>query len=127
MLERVSETIACGVIDLEQGKAVEMSHTGKFYQEEQDVIVSVMIGLFSDLKATEFSQMASIPCGATNEGVHQEEIAMSLGEKKYFGKRIHQGKGAVLLVAKKDVNIGMAWANLKSIIPTVEPLLAQVG
>jgi len=124
VIERVSKTVACGIIDLEQGKTVEMSHSGKFYQEEKDVIVSVMIGLFSDLKATEFSQMASTSRDSTTDKIaNQEEISMSLGEKQYFGKRIHQGKGAVLLVAKKGVNIGMAWANLRSMIPIVEPLL----
>jgi hypothetical protein len=36
---------------------------------------------------------------------------------------VKQGKAVIMLVTKKTTNIGMGWAQLKAVIPAVEPLV----
>jgi hypothetical protein len=50
------------------------------------------------------------------------EIHLTSLDRFHFTKTMKGGNCAIVLVTKKSANIGMGWAHLKAIIPTVDPL-----
>lgn len=124
VLDRVPGSIACGIIDLGGKKVVEVHHPFQFPPEQRDVTTSAMVRLFCGEHTVKLAETVrnqlEIP---KNDKADLQEIQIFFDQAFYLGKKIKNGGAAVLLVTKKDDNIGLAWEELKAMIPIVETLI----
>ncbi len=124
VLDSVADAIACGVLDLEHRNTLEVAHIPQFSNEQQEVTSQAIMNLFQGTNARQLAHQVHAQLGKQDtEEKDFNEIQMAFQKHFYFSKAVKSGKAAVLLITKETTNIGMAWVQLKSIIPVVEPLI----
>ncbi|MBN4054656.1 hypothetical protein JYT87_03005 [Nitrospira defluvii] len=124
VLHFVSGAIACGIVDLRKKEVLEIHHLSEFSPEQNKATTSVFIELFC---SPQQSQLAQIVLDQHDKPSHHlsntQEVQMSFDQASYFGTTIKNGTAAILLVTKRESHIGTAWAQLRSVIPILEPLI----
>jgi len=124
VLESVVGGLACGVLDLEREIVIEMSHVPQFSAEQKKVTTLRIMNLFRGDSGKKLSAMIRTQLGKSESNENDfKEIQMATQKNFYFSKTIKSGNAAILLITKEKANIGMAWVQLKSIIPIIEPLI----
>ena len=125
VLESVGNALVCGVFDLERKQVIEIVHVPEFSDVQQEMVTRAIMNLFRGINAKLLANRAHAQIG---KPVMKEkgfrEIQMAFEENFYFSKTIKNGNAALILVTKENTNIGMAWVQLKSVIPIVEPLIS---
>ena len=77
-----------------------------------------------DLTEARIEQAVRAHRGVPEDSAHYfDEIHVTSAHNYHFAKCLKQGRYVVVLVTKKTTNIGMGWAQLKAVIPNIEPLL----
>lgn len=124
VLHFVSGAIACGIVDLRKREVLEIHHLSEFSPEQNEATTSVFINLFC---SPHQSQLAQTVLNQRDKPSHPpsdtQEVQMSFDQASYFGKTIKNGNAAILLVTKRGSHTGTAWAQLRSVIPILEPLI----
>ena len=89
-----------------------------------EVVAAATMDLFRGANVGRIEQMVRSHRGENESGEHYfQEIHVTSAHNYHFMKTIKGGKAVIVLVTKKTTNIGMGWAQLKSVIPDVEPLV----
>ncbi len=117
--------VACGVIDLDQKKVLEVRILPQFSTKKAVAMTDVIINLFQGTCARQLAQILKTQASESNNDVREDfkEIQMTFKQHIYFAKPIKNGSVVIFLVTKKTINIGMAWVRLRSIIPVVGRLI----
>ncbi len=124
VLDGVGDALVCGVFDLERKQAIEIVRVPEFSDVQQEMVTRAVMNLFRGINAKLLANRAHEQVGKpVMKGKGFREIQMAFEENFYFSKTINNGNAALILVTKENTNIGMAWVQLKSVIPIVEPLI----
>ena len=121
---KVDGAVACGVVDLDTGMLLGIHNASQYTQTLNEVVAAATMDLFRGANIGRIEQMVRNHRGIAENGEHYfQEIHVTSEHNYHFAKTIKKGRAVVMLVTKKSTNIGMGWAMLKSVIPTVEPLV----
>lgn len=121
---RVDGAVACGVIDLDTGMLLGIFNAAQYTQALNEVVAAACMDLFRGPNIARVEQMVRAHRGVPENGERYfQEVHITSTNNYHFAKVINNGNAVVMLVTKKTTNIGMGWAQLKSIIPIVEPLV----
>lgn len=124
VVAKVDGAVACGVVDLDTGMLLGIHNAAQYTQTLNEIVAAATMDLFRGPNVGRVEQMVRAQRGVPENGAHYfQEIHISSEHNYHFAKAIKQGKAVIMLVTKKNTNIGMGWAMLKSVIPAVEPLV----
>jgi hypothetical protein len=124
IVERVDGAVACGVVDLDTGMLLGIHNASQYTQTMNEVVAAATMDMFRGSNINRIQQMVRAHRGVPENGEHYfQEVHITSAHNYHFAKAIRNGKAVIMLVTKKTTNIGMGWAELKSVIPTVEPLV----
>lgn len=116
--------VACGVVDLDSGMLLGIYNSASYTQTLNEIVAAGAMDLFRGQNVGRVEQLVRQHRGQAENGEHYfQEIHITSLHNYHFAKTIKGGKAVIMLVTKKTVNIGMGWAQLKSAIPAVEPLV----
>jgi hypothetical protein len=121
---KVEGGVACGVVDLDTGMLLGIHNSAQYTQTLNEIVAAAAMDLFRGPNVGKVEQMVRAHRGLPEDGAHYfDEIHITSANNYHFAKAIKGGKAVIVLVTKKSTNIGMGWAQLKSVIPTIEPLV----
>lgn len=124
VLDSVGSAYACGVVDLERKAVLEIVHVPQFSDAQQKMTTQAIMHLFRGTNARQLANQVHVQIGkASTQEKGFREIQMAFQENFYFSTTIKAGRAALILVTPENTNIGMAWVQLKSVIPIIEPLI----
>lgn len=124
VVSKVDGAVACGVVDLSTGMLLGIHNGSQYTQTLNEVVAAATMDLFRGPNIGRIEQMVRVHRGVPEDGQHYfQEVHVTSEHNFHFAKVIKAGKAVIMLVTKKSTNIGMGWAQLKTIIPTVEPLV----
>jgi hypothetical protein len=125
--EVVSKTdgaVACGVVDLDSGMLLGIFNSAQYTQTLNEIVAAATMDLFRGANVERVEQMVRAHRGLPENGDHYfQEVHVTSAHNFHFAKTLKGGKAVIMLVTKRTTNIGMGWAQLKSVIPSVEPLV----
>ena len=126
VLKRVSGAVACGVVDLKQKRLLAIRCLSRFSREEQEALIPAVIKLLrgSGLTRLEKAVWAGAAGMPKEEPGETQEIQMTFQGNTCFAKTVKEGQAAIFLVTKRTGNIGMAWVQLKSLVPAIASLIS---
>ncbi len=124
VLHFVGGAIACGIVDLNKRTVMELHHLPEFSPKQIETTTAVFIELFSSPHRSQLARAVLDQFDRPMENHSDvQELQISFDQTSYFGKTIKNGNAAIILVTKKSSHSGTAWAQLKSIIPVLDPLI----
>lgn len=124
VVDKVDGAVACGVVDLDTGMLLGIHNAAQYTQTLNEIVAAATMDMFRGANLQRVEQMVRNHRGVPENGEHYfEEVHISSANNYHFMKTLKGGKSVIVLVTKKTTNIGMGWAMLKSVLPTVEPLV----
>ena len=124
VVNKVDGATACGVVDLSTGMLLGIHNSASYTQTLNEIVAAATMDLFRGSGVAKVEKMVRQHRGVPEDGAHYfEEVHISSKHNFHFAKTIAGGKAVIMLVTKKTTNIGMGWAQLKSVIPDIEPLV----
>lgn len=124
VVEKVDGAVACGVVDLDTGMLLGIHNAAQYTQTLNEIVAAASMDLFRGPNVGRIEQLVRAHRGVPEDGKHYfQEIHITSEHNFHFAKAIKDGKAVIMLVTKKTTNIGMGWAQLKSVIGVVEPLV----
>jgi hypothetical protein len=125
--EVVSKTdgaVACGIVDLDSGMLLGIYNSANYTQTMNEIVAAASMDLFRGSNVGRIEQLVRSHRGVPENGEHYfQEVHITSEHNYHFAKTLKKGKAVIMMVTKKTTNIGMGWAQLKSVIPMVEPLV----
>lgn len=124
VVNKVDGAVACGVVDLDTGMLLGIYNSSQYTQTLNEVVAAATMDMFRGPNVGRIEQMVRSHRGVPENGEHYfEELHVTSAHNFHFAKVLKGGKAVIMLVTKKTTNIGMGWAQLKSVLPVVEPLI----
>lgn len=124
VVERVDGAAACGLVDLDTGKLLGVHNASQHLQPLTETVATAVKDLFGGPNFRHIQQMVRSHRGVSGDAEpHSHEAHITSAGNFHFMKTIKGGQAVLVLVTRKTTNIGMGWAMLKAVIPTVEPLV----
>ena len=124
VVDKVEGAVACGVVDLSTGMLLGIHNASSYTQTLNEIVAAATMELFRGSNVSKIEKMVRQHRGISEDGGHYfEEVHITSRHNYHFAKTIASGKAVIMLVTKKTTNIGMGWAQLKSVIPDIEPLV----
>jgi hypothetical protein len=121
---KVDGAVACGVVDLDTGMLLGIHNASQYTQTLNEIVAAATMDLFRGANIGRIEQLVRSHRGIPENGERYfQEVHVTSTNNFHFAKTMKGGKAVIMLVTKKTTNIGMGWAQLKSIIPVVEPLV----
>ena len=124
VVSNVEGAVAAGVVDLDTGMLLGIFNSANYTQTLNEIVAGATMDMFRGSNVGRVEQMVRTHRGIPEDGAHYfEEVHVTSKNNYHFMKTIKGGKAVMVLITKRNTNIGMGWAQLKSVIPTVEPLV----
>lgn len=123
VVAHVEGAVACGVVDLDTGMLLGVHDTAQPRPTLDDVVAAACMNLFRGPSVARVEALMRQHQGLAEDGHHFQEIQITSESNYHFAKVLRKGKAVVMLVTKKTTNLGMGWAQLKSAVPGLEPLI----
>ncbi|MEW6128330.1 MAG: DUF4388 domain-containing protein [Acidobacteriota bacterium] len=124
ILTRVDGSVICGIVNLETGQLMGIHNTLPFTENLNQLFAVAAVDLFRGTRISQIEQMTRAHRGVKEDGKHYfEEIHIISKHHFHFAKTICNGRAVIILVTKKTTYIGRGWAQLKSVLPLLEPLI----
>ncbi len=124
VVNKVDGAVACGVVDLESGMLLGIHNSANYTQTLNEVVAAATMDMFRGPNIGRIQQMVRAHRGVPEDGrSYFQEIHITSDHNYHFAKTVKDGRAVIMLVTKKTTNIGMGWAQLKTVIPIVEPLV----
>jgi hypothetical protein len=121
---KVEGAVACGVVDLDTGMLLGIHNAANYTQSLNEVVAGATMDMFRGPNIDRIERAVRSHRGQAEDGDHYfEEIHVVSSHNFHFAKTIKGQRYVVMLVTKKTTNQGMGWANLRAVIPELEPLL----
>jgi DNA-binding response OmpR family regulator len=118
----VDGAVACGVVDLDTGMLLGIHNEAAYTTTLNEVVAAATMDIFRGPNVGRIEQMVREHRGVVENGEHYfEEILITSKHNYHFARTLKGGKAVLMLVTKKDANIGLGWSQLKRAIPEVEP------
>lgn len=124
IVEKVDGSAACGVVDLETGMLLGIYNNAQYTQTLNEIVAAAAMDLFRGANVGRIEQAVRSHRGENEDGSHYfEDVHVTSRNNFHFMRAIKGGRAVIVLVTKKTTNMGMGWAQLKSAIPSIEPLV----
>lgn len=124
VVNKVDGAVAAGVVDLDSGMLLGIYNSASYTQTLNEIVAAATMDLFRGTNVGRIEQMVRSHRGTPENGEHYfQEIHVTSEHNFHFAKTLKKGRAVIMLVTKKTTNIGMGWAQLKSVIPSIEPLV----
>jgi CheY-like chemotaxis protein len=124
VVTKTDGAVACGIVDLDSGMLLGIYNSANYTQTMNEIVAAASMDLFRGPNVGRIEQMVRSHRGIAENGEHYfQEVHVTSTHNYHFAKTLKKGKAVIMLVTKKTTNIGMGWAQLKSVIPMVEPLV----
>lgn len=124
VVENVDGSVACGVVDLDSGMLLGIYNSAGYTQTLNEIVAAATMDLFRGPNVGRIQKAVRSHRGIPENGEHYfQEVHVTSSHNFHFAKTMKGGKAVIMLVTKKTTNIGMGWAQLKGVIPDVEPLV----
>jgi hypothetical protein len=124
VVSKVDGAVAAGVVDLDTGMLLGVHNNAQYTQTLNEIVAAACMDLFRGPNVGRVEQMVRQHRGIQENGDHYfQEIQITSENNFHFAKVLKKGKAVVMLVTKKTTNMGMGWAQLKALVPTLEPLI----
>ena len=124
VVTKVDGAVACGVVDLETGMLLGIHNIAQYTQTLNEIVAAATMDLFRGANIGRVEQLVRAHRGQPENGEHYfQEIHVTSIHNYHFAKTLKGGRAVIMLVTKKTTNIGMGWAMLKSVLPSVESLV----
>ena len=124
VVARVEGAMAAGVVDLHTGMLLGASVGVSLPAPSNPALNELVAGATMDLfRGGDIARIAQRvrPPDEPEDG--RQEVHITSADGFHFLKTLGGGKAVLILVTHKTTNIGMGWAQLKALVPTVEPLV----
>lgn len=116
--------LALGIVDLDTGMLLGVHSSPTFSLALNEVIATASVEMFRGASAARVDRAVRTHRGLPEDGAHYyEEIHIMSVHNYQFMKTIKRGKALAVLVTSKTTNIGMGWAQLRSLLHDIEPLV----
>lgn len=120
----VDGAVACGVVDLDTGMLLGIHNAAGYTQTLNEIVAAATMDLFRGPNIGRIEQMVRSHRGTPENGEHYfQEVQITSAHNFHFAKALKGGKAVIMLVTKKTTNLGMGWAQLKTAVPKIEPLV----
>lgn len=113
IVDSVDGAIACGVVDLNTGRLLGI-YCPTYGQVLKDALAAATMDLLR-------GRTPPTGTGGDSRAVH--EVHVMSGDNYHVAKVLKGGQAAVMLVTNRATNMGMGSAQMKAVIPKVEPHL----
>ncbi len=124
VVDKTDGAIACGVVDLGTGMLLGIHNNAQYSQSLNEIVAAAAMDMFRGSNVGRIEQAVRKQRGVPEDGAsYFEEIHITSRHNFHFCKTLKGGKAVVILVTNKTTNLGMGWAQLKSEVPNVEPLI----
>jgi len=124
VVDSVDGAVACGVVDLDTGMLLGIHNAAGYTQTLNEIVAAATMDLFRGPNVGRVEQLVRAHRGLPDDGEHYfEEVQITSQHNLHFAKTLKGGKVVIMLVTKKTTNLGLGWAQLKTVIPAVEPLV----
>jgi hypothetical protein len=124
VVQKTDGAVACGIVDLDSGMLLGIHNSANYTQTLNEIVAAATMDLFRGPNVGRIEQMVRSHRNMTETGEHYfQEIHITSEHNFHFAKTLKKGKAVIMLITKKTTNIGMGWAQLKAVIPLVEPLV----
>ncbi|HMV99525.1 MAG TPA: hypothetical protein PLL06_12960 [Acidobacteriota bacterium] len=124
VVSKVDGAVACGVVDLETGMLLGIHNVAQYTQTLNEIVAAATMDMFRGPNIGRVEQLIRAHRGQPENGEHYfQEIHVTSNHNYHFAKTLKGGRAVIMLVTKKTTNIGMGWAMLKSVLPSVEALV----
>lgn len=124
VVSKVDGAVACGVVDLETGMLLGIHNVAQYTQTLNEIVAAATMDMFRGPNIGRVEQLIRAHRGQPENGEHYfQEIHVTSNHNYHFAKTLKGGRAVIMLVTKKTTNIGMGWAMLKSVLPSVESLV----
>ena len=116
--------IACGVVDLDTGMLLGVFNNAGYSQSLNEIVAAACVDMFRGSNVNRVNQAVRAHRGIPEDGEHYfEEILVTSKRNYHFMKTVRGGKAVVVLVTHKSASVGLGWAMLKAMVPSVEPFV----
>ena len=122
IVESVDGAIACGVVDLNTGRLLGI-YCPTYGQVLKDALAAATMDLLRGRAVGRTERSISTAPGATGDDARVHEVHVMSGDNYHVAKVLKGGQAAVMLVTNRATNVGMGSAQMKAVIPKVEPHL----
>lgn len=124
VVTKVEGAVACGVVDVDTGMILGIHNSAQYSQTLNEVVAAATVDLFRGSNVARVEQMVRAHRGESENGEsYFEEVHVTSRHNFHFAKALKAGKAVIVLVTRRSTNIGMGWAQLKAVLPQVEPLV----
>ena len=124
VVTKTDGAVACGIVDLDSGMLLGIHNSANYTQTMNEIVAAASMDLFRGSNVGRIEQLVRAHRGVAENGEHYfQEVHITSEHNYHFAKTLKRGKAVIMLVTKKTTNIGMGWAQLKAVIPMVEPLV----
>ena len=124
VVDLVDGAIACAVVELETGTILGLHDTAQSTQTLNEAVAAATIDMFRGPHIVRIEELIRTHRGIQeNDNRDFHEVHISSANNFHFAKVIKDGRAVLMLVTKRSTNVGMGWAQMKSVIPDVEPLV----
>jgi hypothetical protein len=124
VVSKVDGSVACGVVDLDSGMLLGIYNSAGYTQSLNELVAGATMDIFRGPNISRIEQSVRAHRGVPEDGAHYfEEMHVTSANNFHLAKTVKGSRYVVMLVTKKTTNVGMAWAGLKSVLPSLEPLL----
>lgn len=121
---KVDGAVAAGVVDLDTGMLLGIHNSSQYTQTLDEIVAAACMDMFRGTNISRVEQMVRQHRGVAENGEHYfQEIQVTSEHNFHFAKVLKKGRAVLMLVTKKTTNVGMGWAQLKSVVPSIEPLI----
>lgn len=120
----IDGAVACGVVDLDNGMLLGIHNASGYARHLNELVSGATMDLFRGPTISRVEESVRAHRGQAEDGAHYfEEMHIVSAHNFHFAKTVKEGRYVIMLVTQKTTNIGMGWAQLRTSLPTVEPLL----
>lgn len=119
IVEEVSDSVACAVVDLNSGMLMGVYHTVPYFtQSYLDAVAASAVDMFRGKNIRRVEQLLSKHRGREVKDSFQEIFINSV-KVFHFMKIISEKDAVVVLVTKKTTNQGMGWRGLRGAVDDI--------
>jgi hypothetical protein len=123
IVDSVDGAVACGVVDLNSGRLLG-SHCPDYGQVLKDALAAATMDLVGGRATGRIERsLATKLAGSGGDPRLVQEVHVMSGDNYHVARVLKGGQAAVMLVTNRATNVGMGSAQMKAVIPKVEPHL----
>jgi hypothetical protein len=116
--------LAMGVVDLDTGMLLGVYNNAGYSQSLNEIVAAAAMDMFRGTNVNRVHKAVRAHRGVPEDGSsYFEEIHITSHHNFHFMKTVKKGRAVAVLVTSRSTNIGMGWAQLKAVLPEIEPLV----